>query len=380
VLTAVLALFFTAPGCGKKSDDQARFTRLQEEHRKEIAALEARHAAQIEGYRRQLADREKELLAKSSEMAEAKRRLSERPATPAAAAPKREQKAKAAAEKAASPKEDAAETAQPEPPPMAKNLSLLEQFTIEHENEIDEGRKERYQKELGSFLAKLREQAQNEPALQRKERTLGELREKIEAETDADEREELENRMEKIENASAEDLAGVLDYYQRLDNNAELSHLMEEYNISRDELWDYGITPPPRTRWGPEIKEVAANLNAFVDDYAPLVPEDQREQYRKDFNDVVSNLSKRPTDEQVLQRKNQMLADLRARYAAADESSRDRLQWRIERLESRSLDSLRRRVQMENAREIRGIAEKYGIPRSEMYQSGVMVSRRRRRR
>jgi hypothetical protein len=381
VLTALSVLLFAAQGCGRKEDHQARLAKLQEEHRKEIAKLESIYTAKIEDYKKQLADREKELLAKSGEMAEAKRRLSERqarPATSVAVDLKQEQKAKAAKPDVGA--EGASETPQPEPPPISKSLSLLEQFTLEHENGLDEERRESYRKAFGLFLAKLRAQAQNEPAPQRKDKTLGELRKKIEAETDADVREELENRMEKIQNANAEDLEGVLDYYQQLDNNAELSQLMDDYGISRDELWDYGVTPPPRTRWGPEIAEVTTNLNAFVDDYAALVPEEQREQYRKDFNDAISNLSTRPTDAQVLQRKNQMLTDLQARYATADERNKARLQRRMERLESRDLDSLRRRVQMENAREINSIAERYGISRDELYQSGVMIPRSRRRR
>lgn len=380
-LTALFALLFAAPGCGKREDYQASFTKLREEQRKEIAGLEARYAARIEDYKHKLADREKELLAKSSEMAEVKKRLSRqqmRPVTPVAAITEQEQKAKATAAKPGARTDGSAGTARTEPPPMAKDLSLLEQFTLEYENGIDKEKKERYLKDFGSFLAGLRAQAQNEPALQRKEKTLGELRAKIEAETDEDELREIENRMEKIKGASAEDLEGILNYYQQLDNNVELSRLMDEYGISRDELKDYGITPPPRTRWGPEIKEVATNLNAFVEDYAPLVPEEQREQYRKDFNDAISNLSTPPTDAQVIQRKNQMLADLQARYAAADEGNKDRIQRRIQRIESTDLDSLRRRVQMENARGIRDIAEKYGIPGSELYQSGVLVPRARR--
>lgn len=379
-LATLLALIFTAPGCGKREDYRARLAQLQEEQRRETAGLEAKYNAQIESYKQRLADREKELLAKSGELAEVKKQISQQPARSAAAADaaKQEQRAKAAAAKPDGGMGGAAGTPQPKLPPMAKELSLLEQFTLEYENGIEDGRKEIYQKELGSLLANLRAQAQNEPAPQRKEKALNELREKIAAETDEDARQELENRMGKINNASAEDLEGVLNYYRQLDNNAELSRLMDEYNISRDELRDYGITPPPRTRWAPELKEVTNNLNSFVEDYASLVPEDQREQYRKDFNDVLSNMLTRPTDDQVIQRKNQMLADLQTRYASADERNKDRIQRRIQRLESTDLDGLRRRMQMENSRGIGDLAEKYGIPRDELYQSGVMPPRTRR--
>lgn len=377
VLATLLALLLAAPGCGKRADYQARLTELQEKHRKELAGLEAKYNTQIESYKQRLAAGEKELLAKSGEMAEVKRQLAQQrtqPLTPAADAAKQEKNARAAAGKAQAGAGGAAETV----PPMAKNLSLLEQFTLEYENGIDEARRERYRKDLGSFLAGLRAQARGEPAPQRKEKALGELREKIAAETDEDERQELATRMEKIKGASAEDLEGVLNYYQQLDNNAELGWLMEEYDISRDELRDYGIAPPPRTRWGPEAKEIVNNLNAFVDGYAPLVPAEQREQYRKDFNDAISSLSTRPTDEQVLQKKSQMLADLQAQYAAAEEGGKNRIQRRIQRLESTDVDSLRRRVQMENARGIRDIAEKYGIPHSELRQAGVTAPHTRR--
>lgn len=384
VCIGISTALLTSAGCGKRDDYRERFIKLQEQNRKEIVKLEAMYTAQIDTYKQKLAARERELRARGTELAEAKRRSVEKKIRPAASALSArelgQKKALATAVQPGAQPEGTAETSPTGISAIPGNISMLEQFVSEYENSIAEGRQDKYQKEFGAFLASLRAQAQKEPALQRKERTLGDLRDKIAAETDEDEKEELGNRMEKIKNASGEDLEGILNHYQQLDNNEELGRLMAEYNISRDELSDYGITPPPRTRWGPEIKEITNNLNAFVQDYAPLVPEGQREQYRKDFNDAISNMSTRPTDEQVIQRKNQMMGELEAQLAAAPENEKQRIQRRMQGLEETDLDNLRQRVQMEKARGIRDLSEKYGIPRSELQQSGVMVPRGRRNR
>ena len=377
----VSAALLMSTGCGRNENYRERFIKLQEQSRKEIARLEALYTAQIESYKQKLASREKELRARSGELAEAKRRFVEkkiRPAMSALSTRELEQKkAKVTAVQPGAQSEGSTETASAEPSAIPKNISLLEQFTLEYENSIEEGRKEQYRKDFGSLLAELRAQAQKEPAQRTRERMVGRLRERINAETDAEDKELLENRLAKIENASPEDLEGTLDYYQQFDNNQEINRLMDEYTISRDELRDYGITPPPRIRWGPDVKEIANNLNSFVENYEPLVAEGERDQYQKDFNDLIANFSTRPTDEQVLQRRNQMMGDLQAQYAAATESAKQRIQRRIQRLEATDLDSLRRRVQMEKAREIGTISDKYGIPRSELRQSGITIPRAR---
>jgi hypothetical protein len=63
---------------------------------------------------------------------------------------------------------------------------------------------------------------------------------------------------------------------------------------------------------------------------------------------------------------------------AAAESDKQRIEQRMQSLEASDLDAMRQRVQMENARGIRDIADKYGIPSSELQQSGVRVPRARR--
>jgi len=378
---ALFTLLFTGAGCGKREDYRERFIKLQAEHRKETAKLEAMYTAQIESYKQKLASREKELRTQSSEMAETRKLLSTqkiRPVTSALSARElKQKKAQVAAVQPGAQPEGPAEAASTGISAIPENISMLEQFVSEYENSVEEGRRDKYQKDFGAFLAQLRAQAQKEPVQRKKERAIGSLRERINTEADEDERGLLENRLAKIEGAGTQDLEGTLNYYQQLDNNQELNRLMDEYTISRDELRDYGITPPPRTRWGPDVKEIANNLNSFVENYTALVPEGQREQYQKDFSDLITNMTTRPTDEQVIQRKNQMMADLKARYAAAAESDKQRIERRMQGLEATDLDDMRRRVQMENARGIRDIADKYGIPRSELQQSGVRVPRGR---
>lgn len=378
---ALFTLLLTGAGCGKREDYRERFIKLQAEHRKETAKLEAMYTAQIEGYKQKLASREKELHTQSSEIAEVRKLLSAqkiRPVTSARSAREPGQKkALATAVQPGAQPGGPAETSPTGISAIPENISTLEQFVSEYEHSVEEGRQDKYQKDFGAFLAQLRAQAQKEPVQLKKERTIGSLRERINAEADEDERELLENRLAKIEGASPEDMEGTLNYYQQLDNNQQLNWLMDEYTISRDELRDYGITPPPRTRWGPDVKEIANNLNSFVENYTPLVPEGQREQYQKDFSDLITNMTTRPTDVQVIQRKNQMVADLKARYAAAAESDKQRIERRLQGLEATDLDDMRRRMQMESTRGIRDIADKYGIPRSELQQSGVRVRRGR---
>jgi hypothetical protein len=379
---AVSAALLMSAGCGEREDYRERFIKLQAEHGKETAKLEAMYTAQIESYKQKLASREKELRTQSSEMAEMRKLLSTqkiRHVTSALSARELTQKKTqvTAVQPGAQPG-GPAEAASTGISAIPENISTLEQFVSEYENSIEEGRRDKYQKDFGAFLAQLRAQAQKEPVQRKKERTIGSLRERIDAETDADEKELLENRLAKIESARPEDIEATLNYYQQLDNNQELNRLMNEYTISRDELRDYGITPPPRTRWGPDVKEIANNLNSFVENYTPLVPEGQREQYQKDFNDFITNFTTRPTDAQVIQSQNQMIADLKAQYAAAPESDKQRIQRRLQRLETADLDSLRQRLQLQNTRGIQEIADKYNIPRSELQQSGVVIPRGRR--
>jgi hypothetical protein len=375
--TAISTLIVMSAGCGEKTDYRERLLKLQEQSKKELAKMEATYKAEIVSYKQKLALNEKELRSKVDELAEARRRLAGGRARPAMAArpslATAEKEAKGAAVKPAAPSEVPEVKAPAGSPDLPKEISLIEQFMLDYGDSIEEGRREQYQKDFAALLAQLRAQAQVEPAARRKERFLAGLREKIEAATDEEEKQSLENRMEKIKNASGEDLEGALDYYQRLDNNNYLNWLMDEYGISRDEMSSYGITPPPRTSWGPDIKEITYNLNSFVADYAPLIAEEQRAQYQKDFNDLLGDLSTRPTDAQVIQRKNQMLADLQARYAAAPENEKQRIERRIQRLEGSDIDSLRPRIQMDKARAIYELSEKYGIPRSELRESGVMV-------
>jgi hypothetical protein len=153
--------------------------------------------------------------------------------------------------------------------------------------------------------------------------------------------------------------------------------MMEEYNISREDLRDFGIEPPPRSRWGPDVREIAGNLERFVDSYESLVDPGMRDQYRRDFDTYLSTLASRPSDAALLQRKSQMLSQLQEEYNAAGADEKARIKRQMERVERYSMERLRRQVESENLRGLRDLADKYGLPRSELRQSGVWAPRGR---
>jgi hypothetical protein len=204
---------------------------------------------------------------------------------------------------------------------------------------------------------------------------LGSLQSKLAAATSEREQEELKRRLETIQNVPDEDLAQVLVYYQQLDDYRDLERLMDEYNISREELRLRGVEPPPQDTWGPDAKEIAYNLKKFVEAYTPLTNPAQREEYRQDFETCLSALTSRPTDEQVRQRQVQMLDELEERAATASEEEKARLERRMQALRNADPDDARRMVQGQNLRELNQLVEKYGIPADELRRSGVLLPR-----
>jgi len=258
--------------------------------------------------------------------------------------------------------------------------ALVEQFAKEFQESVEEGRREQFQADLKAYAAELRARMSEADIIQRKARAVEILQEQIAAATDVRERESLERRMEKIQAASPEDLPGVLSYYEEMDTFQELNRLMDEYNISREDLREYGIEPPPRRRWGPDAREIAWNLGRFVENYAPLVDQSVRDQYRRDFESYLNTLSSKPTEADLLQKRNQMLGRLQEEYNAAGEEDRARIKRQMERVERYSAERLRRQIESDNLRALRDLAEKYDLPRSEMRQSGVWAPTDRRRR
>jgi len=206
---------------------------------------------------------------------------------------------------------------------------------------------------------------------------VAQLREQIGGETDEREARRLQGRLDRLENAAEEDLGGILDYYYALDEIRGLNVLMARYNISREELRQAGIEPPPRRNWGPDVLEVAFNLDNFVRLYEPVVAEDTRDGYREEFNDYLVRMTTRPSDEEVLQRRDQMLVELEQRSAASNERESQRIAARIERVQNADLNSIRRRMQFETLGELYGLVQKYDIPRAELREAGVWSGRRR---
>ncbi|MDD5556591.1 MAG: hypothetical protein PHN82_04980 [bacterium] len=245
---------------------------------------------------------------------------------------------------------------------------------------LDEKTRERFRADLAAYAASLGTRGGAEAAPQRRETMLRDLRDRMAEATEPDERDLLEDRIRRIEEAHPEDLAGVLDYFDELERIESVNRMMEEYGIGREQLRALGVEPPPRRRWGPESAEIASNLESFVERYEPLVDQGRREQYRREFGERLKALTARPTDADLARQRERMLAELRERQAASPEEDQRRLQRQLRRLEHTDLDGLRRMAEYRTYREIGAIAEQYGIPRAELRETGVWIPQRGRRR
>lgn len=373
-----LAAAIAAAGCGKTDAYRQRYFELQEQTRRKIADLDAARRADRGRYEQRLIGYEAELRRLRAELAAARQFHSPRglhgaPSPAPAASHARELSSSAQA---------LAALAAPTDPAAAEEetvASFLETFAQEYEELIDEGRRAQFRSDFAAYVACLREDVTAIPASQRKESVLQNLRTRLESATSERERALFQGRIDAIENASAEDLPGVLDYYGRLDSIQALNRLLDEYEIPRDELIAAGIEPPPRSSWQPETREIAGNLRAFTEGYEALVPEGMREQFRREAEACVAALTARPTDAQVIEQRDAMLRELRERAATSEGERQQRIARRIAQLESEPLDSVRRRMQTEKLDEIAALADKYSIPRQELRESGVWYQRRRRR-
>jgi hypothetical protein len=371
-----LAAALLAAGCGKTDDYRRRYFSLREETRRKIADLDAARRADRARYEQRLIGYEAELRRLRAELA-AERQFpaaKDEVRVPPPAPPR--------AQDSASPAQALAALAEPVDPAAEEEetvASLLETFVQEYEGLIDEGRRAQFRGDFAAYLALLRDDTHALPASRRKDAALRDLRARVETAASERERARLTERISMIEGASAEDLPGVLDYYHRLDGIQTMNRLLDEYEIPREELAAAGIEPPPRSSWQPEAREVAANLRSFAEQYEAIVPPGMREQFRRESAACAAALSARPTDAEVVARRNAMLGDLRERAAAAGPERQERFARRIRELETGSLDAVRRRMQAEKLHEVSALVERYSIPQHELRESGVWYQRRRRR-
>ncbi len=364
LLGAGIPLLFSA--CGDKEDYQARCRDLEERHRAEIARLTSRHEAEAKKWRRQADDYENRLAALRD-------RLGEKKDASALARPLPAEKAPAVA---SAPSVAAPETVEaPERPPVSA-AAKIEAFANDYASRIEEGRREKFVQDFAAYAATLKPEGAGD-AEGARGRTLAELESRIAAAASEREREELKRRQETIRNASADDLASVLSYYRGLDSFQELDELMDEYNISREELRSRGVEPPPQNSWGPEPREIAYNLKNFVDAYAPLTDPSRREEYRKDFADYLSGLASRPSDEEIQQKRASMLAEIEARAASETGVNQERLERRKESLRNADPELLRRMLQGDSLQKLNALVEKYSIPADELRESGIPIQRAR---
>jgi hypothetical protein len=377
----ILAVIISCAGCGEKADDGQELATLKEQNKKAVARLESKYKAQIEKYEKRLRTYEAEIdaLTRQRDVLEKSRaeeglKVVKSPAVAGKIIKKSpvEQSVQSGGQPEASADTASLESAGPE-----ETVQLLESFAKDHENFVQKENRDRYREDFNNYISRLKEQSANLPLVKRRENMLKSLQEKIDTAADDQEAELLERRMAKIEGAHEDDLEGILDYYDKLENNRELNQLMDEYSISRDELWEYGIDPPPRGSWRPNVADIALNLSNFADSYTHLTEEGERAQYTKDFSDLISGITARPSDAEALRRRDEELSALRNRYETASERGKRRLDRRMERLENSDLSRLKRRIQFDKLRELNNLAEKYDIPDEELRQSGVLVPRRR---
>jgi len=369
-LAAILA---AASGCGNGEREAAKLRELNERHRKEIAALNAERKAAADQYEKRLQWYEGEINRLKAKLVATNETLNkERAAAKNAGGPANSAGAKPG--KAASSPE-AAEGSSPSPAnPVPEGAGVkLEDFENSHAALLDPALGEQFKKEMAAYMARLNPPAAPIPLQKRKEMMLADVQAELDATPDEREKELLQRKAEKIQDASEEDLAGVLDYYQDLENNRTLDELMERYGISRNELVEYGIAPPPMTYRGADTVEAAYNVRKFMEKYEPLTDSGVREQYVKDFNDYLSRLSQSPTEAEITQRRDEMILNLQQRRSSASGRYAERLERRIQSLQEGNVRSVSRRIQSEKIREINDLAQKYGIPANELRQSGIRV-------
>lgn len=361
---AGIPLLFSA--CGDKEDYRARCRDLEERHRSEIARLTSRHEEEAKEWRRQANDYENRLAALRD-------RLGGKKGAPAVLAPTPPGKAPAPASaiSEAAPEAVAAPAISP-----VSAAAKIKAFVNDYASRIEEGRREKFVQDFSAYAATLKPEGAGD-AEGARERTLAELESRIATAASEREREELKRRQETIRNVSAEDLPAVLSYYRGLDSFQELDELMDEYNISREELRSRGVEPPPQNSWGPEPREIAYNLKNFVDAYAPLTDPSRREEYRKDFADYLSGLASRPSDEEIQQKRASMLAEIETRAASETGVNPERLERRKEFLRNAAPELLRRMIQGDSLQKLNALVEKYGIPADELRDSGIPIQRAR---
>lgn len=371
-LAFIMAFPFCA-GCGGREADEKRLDEIREKSRKELARLESR----LKEYDSRVREYESEIASLKGELAVFRADRSEEapPAAPAAEPSPPALREAAAVIPTVQDRRTAAAPAGGEQEPGID--SLVAEFTTEYGASVEKGSRERFKSDFEAFAASMKARQEGEPAPISREEALENLRDRIAAATDPREKAILEQRLQRIEGASEADLPGVLDYFDRLDSNQRLRELMDEYNISRKDLAEFGIEPPPRSNWGPDVREIADNLESFVDLYAPVVEEGMREQYRGDFNEYISKLNRIWSEGELNVKREEMISSIREQYATATEENRARLERRVRRLEGASPERLRQIVQYETLREMNLLADKYGIPRSELRQSGIYFPRRR---
>lgn len=377
--TAVIFAIFVIPaGCGKNDDYNKRYLKLQERYEKKIGQLQADREKDKKSYEQKISMYESRLNSLREKLSGEEFLLSKREAKDALqTGDVQSGGAERATARLAEETGTVLSAESGSAPALPDNVELLEDFMEDYAPRIEEERREQFRKDFTAYIDRQGEQSSNVTNFKRRDIMLERLKQRLSETADGDEQKELLRRMDNIQNAGSDNLAGVLDYYERLDDFRNLKILMDDYNISRQELRESGVEPPPRDSRRPDAKETAFNLSNFISNYEPLIDSDRREQYKEDFGEYINDLTTRPTDEQVLQIRDQRLAELKERAETASDREKSSIERRMTSLQNSDMAELRRMAQSSKLRELNQLVEKYDIPRDELTQSGVLFSRRR---
>lgn len=271
---------------------------------------------------------------------------------------------------------------------MANRLKILVEDICQY---MDEEQAAAFRKEFGAFIEDLSADKSNIPLAQRKKNLLAKFQEELEGSESEYQKKMLQQRIDAINNASEQDVPGILAYFQKLEDIQTLGQLMSDFNIGRDELLEVGVNPPPRSEAGPDPLELAVNMDSFLEAYVSLVPQDKQAQFTERISGCLEELTKWRNDAEVEQHRAAWYDATRASYekrynalvvnTSLDEKTKEeKLNWTVqyykgllERAEKASGSRIRQIMQSQQMSELRNLLIEYKIPSSDLRQYGVMM-------
>lgn len=271
---------------------------------------------------------------------------------------------------------------------MAERLQSLVEDLARY---MDEEQAAEFTKAFNKFIEDLKVDESSIPVSERRANLLNKLQEDMAGTQNEYQKRMIQKRIDAINNASEEDLPGILAYYQKLDDIQNLNQLMREFNIGRDELISAGMDPPPRSQMGPDPLELAVNLDSFADAYTPFIPQEKREQFTEQVADYLDGLTRWRNSEEIQQYKEysynktqaeyqKSLNDLAASTGLDEQARQERInrlasyyEKQLERIQDSSDSRIRRMMQFDQMGELRNLLGEYDIPSDDLREYGVMI-------